>query len=641
MANPLLSIVLIAREGTSLRLKHTLESVLQQTYEPKILWLINANPSDRAFTLGLEENLKRFPQVHLLPVAGEGTECYYRNRALEQADGGYIAFLSDMDMWDPDKAARQIAHLEKNPGTGAAFCNALVLRETKNGIVGSALFESAAGGPQVWMLEKSVTYGSQVMYRTAALRAMHGFDEKLSVYGDLDMLMRIVDRRDVLFSDRLPVKVHVPPAQNLRAQRFADNRHLLSKHTDFFLLHKKTAFDFFLILARQAADNRKFQLLILYLLRAVLRQPVRAALLLVRAAAQRLWSWQRRLSRRLVIRIARQRLCAALRQGKEPREPHPLGENRRRKSTALDHLQEYEFVRFREMTFMRSQTLEYVKIPDYITVIPRGMFFESKKLHTVEIPETVTRIEANAFQGCERLKNVRFANGSLLESIGAYAFAGCVSLPSLTLSSGLVRLGEGAFAGCANLRSLAFEALHGGGDAAGFPSSIRVIPRCAFAGCASMARVLFQPGSMLEAIGARAFFRCSQLETLRITGSVKTLGAYALAGCKRLLFLDMQTIDSIRSIGRHAFEDCQSLKDLYIPHAIQRIRPYTFRRCLTLKRVKIPQGVRRIGRRAFADCKLLDTVTLMDDTTAYRRSSFPRQTNVVPYKQAQSDRESV
>ena len=151
-----------------------------------------------------------------------------------------------------------------------------------------------------------------------------------------------------------------------------------------------------------------------------------------------------------------------------------------------------------------------------------------------------------------------------------------------------------------------------------------------------MTNVLFQPGSMLETIGSMAFYRCAGLETLKITGTVRTLGAYALAGCTRLMFLDMQTIDSIRTIGRHAFEDCQSMKNLYIPHAVKYIRPYTFRGCLSLKRVKIPQGVHRIGRRAFYGCKLLETVTLMDDTTAYQRSSFPKRTKVEPYRQTEN-----
>lgn len=633
MKKPSLAIVLTARESASLRLRHAIESALGQTYEPKAVWVVNANPSDDAFTLGLLENLKRFPQVRLLPVAGEGTEFACRNRALERVTGDFIAFMSDMDAWEPHKAEREIAALEAHPEAGVAFGNALELRETTNGIVGSALFEQASGDPQVWMLQKPVAYGSQVMYRAAALRSVQGFDEKLACYGDLDALMRIAQTMQVLSTSELPVKVHVT-ADDVRARQYADNRYLLTKHADFFLLHRKTAFDFCLLLARQSLETRNVLQMFQYLLRAVLKRPFRAAALLLKWGFSQLWSHARRALRRLSVRAAERQLRKALFRGKERREPLPLTEGKRRKSTALDHLREYEFVRFEEMKFMRSRSLEYVRIPDYVAVIPQGMFFGCAKLHTVVIPGTVTRIERNAFQGCERLKTVRFAKDSLLISIGAYAFAGCVSLTELKLSSSLERLGDAAFAGCVNLQSLSFLSAGGGEDTAeaGFPSSIRVIPRLAFAGCASLTRVAFQPGSMLETLEKAAFFRCAALEGLRITGAVRSLGAYALAGCAQLTALDMEAIDSIRAIGPHAFENCRSLSNLYIPHAIPRIRAYTFNGCLSLKRVKIPQGVKRIGRRAFAKCRQLETVTLMDETTAYRRSSFPRHTHVAPYK---------
>ncbi len=631
-----LHIVLIARESTSLRLQHTLDSALSQTYEPKTVWVVNANPTDTQFSLGLLENLRHYPMVRLLPIAGQGTEFAIRNRVLQQIEGDFIAFMSDMDFWEPDRAAAQIAQLEENQNAGAAFANALELRETPNGIVGSALFEHAQPDPAEWLLQKTVAYGAQVTYRTAVLRAMQGFDEQLRLYGDLDVLVRIAGKQDVAISQQLTVKVHVPPLQDLRAQRFADNRYLLSKHMEFFLLHKSAAFDFCLSLARQALENRNTLLVLVYLMRAVVKQPLRAALLLVKQAGRRLWALLRKTTRGLLIRASVLRLKNRLFRGKEPRSPRPLGEEARGKETALTQLREYEFVRFGPMKFMRHKTLAHVKIPDYITVIPRGMFYGCKRLHTVEIPQTVTRIEASAFQNCERLKSVRFARGSVLESIGAYAFAGCVSLTELQLSGSLTSLGQGAFAGCGSLRGLSFASMRDREETldAGFPSSLRTLAPYTFAGCVSMGRVAFQPGSMLETIEPFALLRCAGLELLRITGTVHTIGAYALHGCVQLGILDIPAIDSIQSIGKHAFEHCRSLDNLYIPHALKRIRACTFRGCLSLKRVKIPLGVKRIGRRAFAGCRLLDTVTLMDETTAYHRSSFPKKTQVLPYKPA-------
>lgn len=638
MAELMLNIVLIARESTSLRLRRTLNSALQQTYEPKTVWVINAKPSDNAFTLGLLEDLKPYPEVNLLSIAGEGTEFYYRNKALERVGGDFVAFMSDIDLWEPDKATRQIKRLMSNPRAGATFCNALILRETPHGIVGNAEFDQPTGNAQEWMLQKTISYGSQVMYRSDALQLIGKFDERLAMYGDLDALVRMTDMREVLFTGEMPVKVHIPPGQTLQKQEYADNRYLLQKHIDFFLTYKRTAFDFCLLLARQSLENYEWLLMIGYVLRALLKQPLRMLLLLLRKTARALGRLVWHGVQGLYIMNGTRRLHAALRWGKAVRPPKPARElksAKHKKEAALDQLREYEFVRFANMKFMRNNTLEYVKIPDYVTVIPRGMFYGCTRLHTVEIPATVTRIEANAFQDCKRLKNVRFAYGSILESIGAYAFACCVSLTEIELSSRLMALGDGAFAGCANLNAVRFASLRTeeeGATTIGFPSGLRMIPQYAFAGCSALSKVSFEPGSMLEVIQKGAFYRCANLGTIRITGTVQTIGPLAFSGCVQLMFLDMQAIDSIRRIGKGAFENCRSMHNLYIPHSIKTIYPYTFRGCASLKRVKIPAGIKRIGRRAFAGCRELESVILMDETTFYRRSSFPRKTKVAYYQ---------
>ena len=636
MIHSQLHIVLVAQNSTSERLKRTLGSALAQSYEPKTVWVVNANPSDKAFTLGLLEDLKAYPQVKLLDISGRGGEFYYRNQALKQADGGYIAFIGDMDVWENGKAAAQIRRLNEQADVAALFSNALILTETSHGVVGQSVFRTASADPRDWMLQKTIAYGSQALYRTDALRSIGGFDEKLSVYGDLDAMLRLNKDKNVLCVSDIPSKIHIPPLQNLAAQQYADNRYLLEKHLDFFLFYKRTAYAFYRILARQSAQNREWLMMLFYFFRAAVKQPLRAFARLFAVSLRGLWIQLNRLIRNMYISTAIHKLHFSLSKGNTQRPPKPLRRGREKKQNttiALDHLKEHEFTRLTSMKFMLDYDLEYVKIPDYVSVIPNGMFFGCKRLLSVDIPATVTRIEAHAFQNCVRLKSVCFAHGSALESIGAYAFAGCGSLPEITLSNSLQSIGRGVFAGCWNLRSVAFSPLRGNADAqAGFPRSLRSIPRYAFAGCSALSRIEFQPGSMLTKIESRAFYRCETLEMLKITGDVTAIGSYVFAGCTQLTFLDMQTIDSVKTIGRHAFENCRSMANLYLPFAVTHIRPYTFAGCTSLTRVKIPQNCRHIGHRAFWGCRILKYVTLMDETTIYRHSSFPRQAIVAPYQ---------
>ena len=48
--------------------------------------------------------------------------------------------------------------------------------------------------------------------------------------------------------------------------------------------------------------------------------------------------------------------------------------------------------------------------------------FGSSGLQEVLVPASVRKIGSNAFEGCEQLREARFAEGSRLESIGYRAF---------------------------------------------------------------------------------------------------------------------------------------------------------------------------------------------------------------------------
>ena len=61
--------------------------------------------------------------------------------------------------------------------------------------------------------------------------------------------------------------------------------------------------------------------------------------------------------------------------------------------------------------------------------------------------------------------------------IGAYAFYGCSSLPSLTLPSNVTKIGESAFEGCSGLTSLTL------------PSSVTSIGSSAFYGCSGLTSI--------------------------------------------------------------------------------------------------------------------------------------------------------
>ena len=71
---------------------------------------------------------------------------------------------------------------------------------------------------------------------------------------------------------------------------------------------------------------------------------------------------------------------------------------------------------------------------------------------------TTLKIPASVFQGCKYIKKVTFEAGSLLTTIGKYAFKGCTAMNSISLPTGLKSIGYRAFGSCTSLESLTIPA---------------------------------------------------------------------------------------------------------------------------------------------------------------------------------------
>lgn len=88
-------------------------------------------------------------------------------------------------------------------------------------------------------------------------------------------------------------------------------------------------------------------------------------------------------------------------------------------------------------------------IPQGVTVIKRGTFFECTSIEQVTLPDTLTIIYEAAFIDCTNLKNIQIPN--CVTYIGINAFANCRNLTNLTIPNTVTNLENNAFYGCTNL----------------------------------------------------------------------------------------------------------------------------------------------------------------------------------------------
>ncbi|MBQ6653373.1 MAG: leucine-rich repeat domain-containing protein [Prevotella sp.] len=126
----------------------------------------------------------------------------------------------------------------------------------------------------------------------------------------------------------------------------------------------------------------------------------------------------------------------------------------------------------------------------------------------------------------------------------------------------------------------------------------------------------------VTAIGAEAFYNCSNLTSVTIPNSVTTIGRYAFSNCSGLKSVKIYDLEAWCKISfasesanplcyaHHLFLNDVEIKDLVIPNSVTTIGGLAFYKCSGLKSVTIPNSVTTIGADAFRGCYGLTSVTI-------------------------------
>lgn len=106
----------------------TIKSVLAQTYSNWEMLIADDCSKDNTANIIKEFNDPRIKYFRLEKNSGAAVA---RNKALEKAQGKYIAFLDADDMWKPDKLEKQLNFMIENK-VGFSFTGYEILREKGN-----------------------------------------------------------------------------------------------------------------------------------------------------------------------------------------------------------------------------------------------------------------------------------------------------------------------------------------------------------------------------------------------------------------------------------------------------------------------------------------------------------------------------
>ena len=237
---------------------------------------------------------------------------------------------------------------------------------------------------------------------------------------------------------------------------------------------------------------------------------------------------------------------------------------------------------FQECT--KLATVKFDKESRLKTIAP-GSFYRCP-ITTIDIPASVQTIGEAAFQECTKLATVKFEAGSLLETLEGYsgslyygAFYGCTSLTSIEIPASVQTIGAATFQGCSRLADVKFEegsklsAIEGyccGYGCYGaflgcplitidIPASVQTIGEAAFQECTKLATVRFEHNSQLKSIEGGyyrsssgsdyfsgpigAFYRLPNLRTVDMSNctQVESIGGYAFYGNSELRLVKIGT----------------------------------------------------------------------------------------------------
>lgn len=312
----------------------------------------------------------------------------------------------------------------------------------------------------------------------------------------------------------------------------------------------------------------------------------------------------------------------------------------------------------------RLTAITSLTLPSGTVSIGNSAFYDCKKLVTVNIPNSIKEIAGYAFNGCTLLNSVNFAEGTHLKMLDSSIFAGCTSLiefklpksdtaSSLFGSSSAVKkftlakdvlLSDRVLVGLTSCEEFVVEegntsfVAEGGVLYNKNKSTLIRYPQ-------SKADTSFAVPDGVTQIGdsskQSAFYGASNLTSVSIPASVRTIGARAFYNCKVLTNIDFLAAKDGNnfdlSIGEYAF-GYSGLTSIVIPArvaAVGGLSRGTFRNntsltsvtfekgskiavipaelfnyCTALKSIHLPATVTEIGLNAFIYCESLVAVTI-------------------------------
>jgi glycosyltransferase involved in cell wall biosynthesis len=191
--------IIIPTHNRPQMLKEAVESALAQTFRDfEIIIVLNGAS---AGSVEMAHRFRGDPGFKIVEME-DSTLAASRNFGLGFAQGEWIAFLDDDDIWLPEKLELQL-DAARRTGADLICCNFCFFNQ--DGIIQHAALPARPSGltfAEALMVGNYVSGGSGVMVKAAKLRSLGGFDASLRGCEDWDMWRRLSWDGEIHLVDR-------------------------------------------------------------------------------------------------------------------------------------------------------------------------------------------------------------------------------------------------------------------------------------------------------------------------------------------------------------------------------------------------------------------------------------------------------
>jgi len=179
------STIIPAYNGTSRFLEQAITSALSQTHHGHELIVIDDGSTDHT-----EELVRRFPTVRYVRRTHNAGQAAARNDGARLAQGDFLAFLDQDDLWEPTFLEETLAVLQAHPTAALVHCDGYQVSE-QNVITN---YDAAMKYPRsiTQMLRgghDAATSGT--LFRKTGFDAVGGYDARLRIWEDIDLAIRL------------------------------------------------------------------------------------------------------------------------------------------------------------------------------------------------------------------------------------------------------------------------------------------------------------------------------------------------------------------------------------------------------------------------------------------------------------------